>query len=138
MKRYKPHKYAVVAWCIRIVLPALFLLFLTAKIGAEKQFIPYIAAASVVLCIYAAAWCKMCEYCIGDGMLKAVCGILVRSETVIPVNRVQYAVYFQLPIQRLFGAASAVVMAAGGKVILFDIDCQDAKDIVQRVGAVQR
>ena len=98
----------------------------------------YTAAVCVVLCMYAAAWSKSCEYCIDDNMIKSACGILIRRETVMAVDKVQYAVCFRLPVQRLFGAASVAIMAAGGKMILFDIDARDANMIVKRLGTAQK
>ncbi len=86
-----------------------------------------------ILYLYIPLRCRSCRCQVEENKIVARIGVLYFQERTIARESVQYASVVQAPLQRVFGLATVVLHAAGGRVLLRDLELEEALEISRQV-----
>ncbi|MEG2038844.1 MAG: PH domain-containing protein [Oscillospiraceae bacterium] len=137
--QYKASKNATTLWKIRLlmlgIIPAFFaaLLFnFGSRLFCFATLI-WITIFLILAFIYYPLWYKQFSCSITNENAVVNSGLFFRTCRSIGIDKVQYAVLMQTPLQRLLNLVTVVIFAAGGAIMLPNLDKADGETIRRNV-----
>ena len=136
---YQPGEKSISLWRVRAFLLALIP---SVVCGVVWEFgsPPYLAATVVWLAVllgalylYIPLWNRSCRYQLEKDRVIAQTGVLYRQVRTIGRENIQYASVVQTLLQRVFGVATVVLHAPGGRTMLWDIELKEAMELSRKV-----
>lgn len=128
-------KKAPVIWRIRATAALIAAAFPVGALFAFHKIAALIFGAFVIITyvililFYFPVLYKSCRYFIGESLIEIKKGVFFRKHTQIGFPKIQYCVFMQGPIQKIFGVCSVRLLTAGSFEIMRDISAINGKKI---------
>lgn len=124
MSKHTPDKRLLLVWRINLVvlsIPFAFAIALLLKVGTFWWYL--LSAVWVVLflscyLVYLPLFWKSIAYSMKENQIRVNSGVFLRRRRSMDLSSVQYLTLSQAPVSRLFGLASLIFSAPGGRLYL--------------------